>query len=118
MSLSPTLEAGERKGSRSSEVAAVPVRKRSAPWWRRSNRLTRLAGRRPLATHVLILATETPACAAAWVTVRSSGGAFGPRVDRSSLDRFNTADEVAGAVAILIGSDANFITGHTLTFDG
>jgi hypothetical protein len=40
MSLSPTPETGRRKGSRSSAVAAVPVRKRSAPWWRRSGRLT------------------------------------------------------------------------------
>jgi NAD(P)-dependent dehydrogenase (short-subunit alcohol dehydrogenase family) len=61
--------------------------------------------------------TETPARRTTRVTVRSSGGAFGPRVDRSSLDGFGTADDVAGAVAFLTGPDASLITGHTLTVD-
>jgi len=71
-----------------------------------------------VATRVLILATKSPAHPAAWVTVRSLGGAFGPRAGRSSLDGFGTADEVAGAVASLTGPDASFFTGHILTVDG
>jgi 3-oxoacyl-[acyl-carrier protein] reductase len=34
------------------------------------------------------------------------------------LGRFGSPEDVAGAVAFLISSDANFITGHVLTVDG
>ena len=34
------------------------------------------------------------------------------------LARFGTPEDVAGAVAFLVGPDASFITGHTLTVDG
>jgi 3-oxoacyl-[acyl-carrier protein] reductase len=39
-------------------------------------------------------------------------------LERTPLNRFGTPDDVAGAVAFLIGPDAGFITGHTLTVDG
>ena len=39
-------------------------------------------------------------------------------LERTPLNRFGTPEDVAGAVAFLIGPDASFITGHTLTVDG
>jgi 3-oxoacyl-[acyl-carrier protein] reductase len=39
-------------------------------------------------------------------------------LERTPLNRFGTPADVAGAVAFLIGPDAGFITGHTLTVDG
>lgn len=39
-------------------------------------------------------------------------------LERTPLNRFGTPDDVAGAVAFLVGPDAGFITGHTLTVDG
>jgi 3-oxoacyl-[acyl-carrier protein] reductase len=39
-------------------------------------------------------------------------------LERTPLSRFGTPEDVAGAVAFLVGSDASFITGHTLTVDG
>jgi NAD(P)-dependent dehydrogenase (short-subunit alcohol dehydrogenase family) len=39
-------------------------------------------------------------------------------LERTPLNRFGTPEDVAGAVAFLIGPDATFITGHTLTVDG
>ena len=39
-------------------------------------------------------------------------------LERTPLGRFGTPEDVAGAVAFLIGPDAGFITGHTLTVDG
>jgi 3-oxoacyl-[acyl-carrier protein] reductase len=38
--------------------------------------------------------------------------------ERTPLGRFGTPEDVAGAVAFLIGPDSRFITGHTLTVDG
>jgi 3-oxoacyl-[acyl-carrier protein] reductase len=39
-------------------------------------------------------------------------------LERTPLNRFGTPDDVAGAVSFLVGPDASFITGHTLTVDG
>jgi 3-oxoacyl-[acyl-carrier protein] reductase len=39
-------------------------------------------------------------------------------LERTPLGRFGTPEDVAGAVAFLVGPDASFITGHTLTIDG
>jgi len=39
-------------------------------------------------------------------------------LERTPLTRFGTPEDVAGAVAFLVGPDASFITGHTLTVDG
>jgi 3-oxoacyl-[acyl-carrier protein] reductase len=39
-------------------------------------------------------------------------------LERTPLNRFGAPEDVAGAVAFLIGPDASFITGHTLTVDG
>ena len=39
-------------------------------------------------------------------------------LERTPLSRFGTPEDVAGAVAFLVGPDASFITGHTLTVDG
>ena len=39
-------------------------------------------------------------------------------LERTPLGRFGTPEDVAGAVAFLVGPDAGFITGHTLTVDG
>ena len=39
-------------------------------------------------------------------------------LERTPLGRFGVAEDVAGAVAFLVGPDAAFITGHTLTVDG
>ena len=39
-------------------------------------------------------------------------------LERTPLARFGTPEDVAGAVAFLVGPDASFITGHTLTVDG
>ena len=39
-------------------------------------------------------------------------------LERTPLNRFGTPEDVAGAVAFLVGPDASFITGHTLTVDG
>ena len=39
-------------------------------------------------------------------------------LERTPLNRFGTPEDVAGAAAFLIGPDASFITGHTLTVDG
>ncbi len=39
-------------------------------------------------------------------------------LERTPLNRFGTPEDVAGAVAYLVGPDASFITGHTLTVDG
>jgi len=39
-------------------------------------------------------------------------------LERTPLGRFGTPDDIAGAVAFLVGADASFITGHTLTVDG
>lgn len=39
-------------------------------------------------------------------------------LERTPLNRFGSPEDVAGAVAFLIGPDATFITGHTLTVDG
>jgi 3-oxoacyl-[acyl-carrier protein] reductase len=39
-------------------------------------------------------------------------------LERTPLNRFGTPEDVAGAVSFLIGPDASFITGHTLTVDG
>jgi 3-oxoacyl-[acyl-carrier protein] reductase len=39
-------------------------------------------------------------------------------LERTPLQRFGTPEDVAGAVAFLVGPDASFITGHTLTVDG
>jgi 3-oxoacyl-[acyl-carrier protein] reductase len=42
----------------------------------------------------------------------------GAILERTPLGRFGTPEDVAGAVAFLVGPDAAFITGHTLTVDG
>lgn len=39
-------------------------------------------------------------------------------LERTPLGRFGTPEDVAGAVAFLVGPDSRFITGHTLTVDG
>ncbi len=39
-------------------------------------------------------------------------------LERTPLGRFGTPEDIAGAVAFLVGPDASFITGHTLTVDG
>jgi 3-oxoacyl-[acyl-carrier protein] reductase len=39
-------------------------------------------------------------------------------LERTPLGRFGTPEDVAGAVAFLVGPDAAFVTGHTLTVDG
>jgi 3-oxoacyl-[acyl-carrier protein] reductase len=39
-------------------------------------------------------------------------------LERTPLGKFGTPADVAGAVAFLVGPDASFITGHTLTVDG
>jgi 3-oxoacyl-[acyl-carrier protein] reductase len=39
-------------------------------------------------------------------------------LERTPLGRFGTPEDVAGVVAFLVGPDASFITGHTLTVDG
>ncbi len=39
-------------------------------------------------------------------------------LERTPLGRFGTPEDVAGAVAFLVGADASFITGHVLTVDG
>ena len=39
-------------------------------------------------------------------------------LERTPLARFGTPEDVAGAVAFLVGPDASLITGHTLTVDG
>jgi 3-oxoacyl-[acyl-carrier protein] reductase len=39
-------------------------------------------------------------------------------LERTPLNRFGAPEDVAGAVAFLVGPDASFITGHTLTVDG
>ncbi len=39
-------------------------------------------------------------------------------LERTPLNRFGTPEDIAGAVAFLVGPDASFITGHTLTVDG
>jgi 3-oxoacyl-[acyl-carrier protein] reductase len=39
-------------------------------------------------------------------------------LERTPLGRFGNPEDVAGAVAFLVGPDASFITGHTLTVDG
>jgi 3-oxoacyl-[acyl-carrier protein] reductase len=39
-------------------------------------------------------------------------------LERTPLGRFGTPEDVAGAVAFLVGPDAAFITGQTLTVDG
>jgi 3-oxoacyl-[acyl-carrier protein] reductase len=39
-------------------------------------------------------------------------------LERTPLNRLGTPEDVAGAVAFLVGPDASFITGHTLTVDG
>jgi 3-oxoacyl-[acyl-carrier protein] reductase len=39
-------------------------------------------------------------------------------LERTPLGRFGTPEDVAGAVAFLVGPDAAFITGHVLTVDG
>ncbi|MGH2617055.1 MAG: 3-oxoacyl-[acyl-carrier-protein] reductase [Thermomicrobiales bacterium] len=39
-------------------------------------------------------------------------------LERTPLGRFGSPEDVAGAVAFLVGPDASFITGHTLTVDG
>ena len=39
-------------------------------------------------------------------------------LERTPLNRFGTPEDVAGAVAFLVGPDAGFITGHVLTVDG
>ncbi|MBA2598058.1 MAG: 3-oxoacyl-[acyl-carrier-protein] reductase [Chloroflexota bacterium] len=39
-------------------------------------------------------------------------------LERTPLNRFGTPEDVAGVVAFLVGPDASFITGHTLTVDG
>ena len=39
-------------------------------------------------------------------------------LERTPLARFGTPEDVAGAVAFLVGPDAGFITGHVLTVDG
>jgi 3-oxoacyl-[acyl-carrier protein] reductase len=39
-------------------------------------------------------------------------------LERTPLGRFGSPEDVAGAVAFLVGPDAAFITGHVLTVDG
>jgi 3-oxoacyl-[acyl-carrier protein] reductase len=39
-------------------------------------------------------------------------------LERTPLGRFGTPEDVAGAVAFIVGPDASFITGHVLTVDG
>ena len=39
-------------------------------------------------------------------------------LERTPLNRLGAPEDVAGAVAFLVGPDASFITGHTLTVDG
>lgn len=39
-------------------------------------------------------------------------------LERTPLGRYGSPEDVAGAVAFLVGPDAGFITGHVLTVDG
>jgi NAD(P)-dependent dehydrogenase (short-subunit alcohol dehydrogenase family) len=58
---------------------------------------------------------ETPSRAAYFSTRPDARAAMAERVP---LGRFCTEEEVAGAVAYLVGKDADYITGQTLLLDG
>jgi heme-degrading monooxygenase HmoA len=64
-------------------------------------------------------ATEVGAAPAVTVSILApEGGAADPAAARIPLGRLGTPDDIAAAIAFLIGSDAGYITGQTIHIDG